>query len=232
MPSFVSHHDGGVVNSLLAAKDPSYTDPTQHLIKGQYMKDAAIRNHNKKWRAIAFLALFVPVVTGCQHGPFKQKTMAIAYAVPYESGIQVRPAIRRECNLERRVADEIASEIDGQFSAMKRVPLANAETPGLVLGMKIINVEGGVGAARGHKTLTVAGVLYEDGKKIGDFTATRRTKNGRHTCRMLWENIEEIAEDVSRWMQAPTLDAYLGDARPGDFRPLPSSERAAPGQDL
>ena len=153
-------------------------------------------------------------------------------ALPYESGIQVRPAIRRECNLERRVADEIASEIDGQFSAMKRVPLANAETPGLVLGMKIINVEGGVGAARGHKTLTVAGVLYEDGKKIGDFTATRRTKNGRHTCRMLWENIEDIAEDVSRWMQAPTLDAYLGDARPGDFRPLPSSERAAPGQDL
>lgn len=196
------------------------------------MKNTAARKHNKKWRALVFLTLFVPIVAGCQHGPFMQKTMAIAYAAPYESGIQVRQAIRRECNLERRVADEIASEIDGQFSAVKRVPLANADTPGLVLGMKIINVEGGVGAARGHKTLTVAGTLYEDGKKIGGFTATRRTKNGRHTCRMLWNNIEEIAEDVSHWMQAPTLDAYLGDARPGDFSPLPSSERVAPGQGL
>ncbi len=196
------------------------------------MKDTATWQHNKSRHAIALLALFVPVVTGCQHGPFKQKPMAIAYAVPYESGIQVRQAIRRECDLERRVADEIASEIDGQVSAMKRVPLANADTPGLVLGMKIINVEGGIGAARGHKTLTVAGALYDDGKKIGGFTATRRTKNGRHTCRMLWNNVEEIAEDVSRWMQAPTLDAYLGDARPGDFSLLQSSERAVPGQGL
>ncbi len=188
--------------------------------------------HDRNLSTIVFLALSAAVVAGCQHGPFKEKTMTIAYAVPYEPGIQVRRAIRRECDLERRVADEIADEIDGQVSSIKRVPLANADTPGLVLGMRIINVEGGVGAARGHKTLTVAGTLYEDGKKIGSFTATRRTKNGRHTCRMLWNNIEEIAEDVSHWVNAPTLDAYLGDARPGDLLLLQSSERAAPGQGL
>lgn len=196
------------------------------------MNDVTTCRHNQNRSALVFLALSAAIVAGCQHGPFKKKTMTIAYAVPYEPGIQVRRAIRRECDLERRVANEIANEIGDQFSSMKRAPQANAETPGLALGMRIINVEGGVGAARGHKTLTVAGTLYEDGKVIGDFTATRRTKNGRHTCRMLWNNIEEIAEDVSRWMDAPTLDAYLGDARPGDFSPLQSSERVAPGQGL
>lgn len=196
------------------------------------MKNATTWRHNKNRGTIVFLALFATVMSGCQHGPFKEKALAVAYAAPYEPGIQVRRAIRRECDLERRVANEIAYGIKGQFSSMQRVPLANAETTGLALGMKIINVEGGVGAARGHKTLTVAGTLYDDGKVIGDFIATRRTKNGRHTCRMLWNNIEEIAEDVSRWMLAPTLDAYLGDARPGDFKPLPSFEGAAPRQGL
>jgi hypothetical protein len=196
-----------------------YTGNNSLISEEWRMKDAAAWRHGQNLFAVLFLAAFMPVMAGCQHGPYKEKSMTVAYTAPYESGIEVRRAVRKECDLERRVAHEVASEIRGQVSAMKRAPVANADTPGLALDMKIINVEGGVGAARGNKTLTVAGTLYEDGKVAGSFTATRRTRHGRHTCRMLWENIEEIAEDVSRWMAAPTLDAYLGDARPGDFEP-------------
>lgn len=194
------------------------------------MKDAAAWRRSKNLFAVLFLAAFMLAMAGCQHSPYQAKSITIAYTAPYESGIEVRRAIRKECDLERRVAHEIAAETRGKFSMTKRAPVANAGSPGLALDLKIINVEGGIGAARGHKTLTVAGTLYEDGKVAGSFTATRQTKHGRHTCRMLWENIEEIAEDVSRWIVAPTLDAYLGDARPGDFVPPQPSEPPLPRQ--
>lgn len=177
--------------------------------------------------------LIVPALAllagGCQHSPWRDVAITVPYTAPYNTDIQVRSAVRRKCDLERRVAHEIASEIRSQFAAVLRRPAADAGTPGLALDLRIINVEGGVGAARGHKTLTVAGTLYRDGQRIGSFTATRRTKHGRHTCRMLWENIEEIAEDVARWLETPTHEAYLGDALPGDFyRPAPSGNTAPP----
>lgn len=190
--------------------------------------NAVACRHSKNLFAALFLAVLTLALTGCQHGPYKAKSMTIAHTAPYEPGIEVRRAIRKECDLERRVAHEIAAETRGWFSAINRAPVANANSPGLALDLKIINVEGGPGAARGNKTLTVAGTLYEDGKVAGSFTATRRTKHGRHACRMFWENIEEIAEDVSRWMAAPRLNAYLGDARPGDFAPLQTPGSSLP----
>jgi len=169
-------------------------------------------------RVLAALIIATPllVTTGCQHGPWEDKVITLPYAAPYETGLRVRPAIRRECDLERRVANEIGSTIRGQFASIQKRAVVNASTPGMALELRILHVEGKSGAARGHKILTVGGTLYEDGSVIGSFTATRRTKRGRHACRMMWENIEEISEDVSRWLETPTRDAYLGDARPGD----------------
>ena len=196
------------------------------------MKKTAVRQHNKNLVAAFFFAALMFVLPGCQHGPYKAKSMTIAYTAPYDSGIEVRRAIRKECDLERRVAHAVASEVRSRVSAIKRAPVANADTPGLALDLKIIGVEGGAGAARGNKTLTVAGMLHEDGKLAGSFIASRQTKHGHRTCRMHWENIGEIAEDVSRWMAAPTLDAYLGDARPGDFVPPQASEPTLPRQGI
>jgi len=173
------------------------------------------------------------LLASCQHGTDQTRAIVLPYAAPYETGIRVRPAIRRECDLERRVARVIASEIRGQFNPVKMVPPTNTHAPGLALDLRIINVEGKSGGARGSKSLTVAGKLYDNGNVVGDFIATRRTKRGRHTCRMMWENIEEIAEDVSRWLEAPTRNAYLGDAAPGDFyRPEDPAEKAVPSQPL
>lgn len=192
----------------------------------------ATRCTNLRTAAVLLVAVLA-VVSGCQHDPGRDRTITLPYAAPYETGIRVRPAVRRECDLERRVAHTIAAEIRGQFSAVRRAPAAGAGTPGLALDLKIINVEGRTGAARGHKSLTVAGTLYEDGKPLGNFTATRRTKRGRHACRMLWENIEEIAEDVSQWLEAPVPDAWLGDAQPGDFyRPGTGDPRSPASQAL
>ena len=196
------------------------------------MNNADVRRHHKNLLTAFFLAALMFVLSGCQHGPYKAKNMTIAYTAPYDSGIEVRRAIRKECDLERRVAHEIASEVRGRVSAIKRAAVVNADTPGLALELKIIGVEGGVGAARGNKTLTVAGTLYEDGKLAGSFIASRQTRHGHRTCRMHWENIGEIAEDVSRWMAAPTRDAYLGDARPGDFGPPRVPEQPKPPQIL
>ena len=196
------------------------------------MKDAVAWRRCKNLFAVLFLTTFMLAGAGCLHGPYKAKSMTIAHTAPYSPGIEVRQAIRKECDLERRVADEIAAETRGRFSAMKRAPVASADNPGLTLDLKIIRAEGGPGGASGNKTLTVAGTLYDDGKVTGSFTATRQTRHGHHTCRMLWKDIDEIAEDVSRWMAAPRLDAYLGDARPGDFAPPQTSGPSLPRQGI
>jgi len=166
-------------------------------------------------RFLLAVLLLAAGVSSCTHRA-PGKPIALSYAAPYAAGVRVRPAIRRECDLERKVVDEIASEIRGQFQSVRRAQTVGAGTPGLALELKIVGVEGKRGAAPGHKSLTVAGTLYENGTVIGNFIAMRKTKRGRHTCRMLHDNIEEIAEDISRWLEAPGRDAFLGDARPGD----------------
>jgi hypothetical protein len=156
---------------------------------------------------IALLALFATQAS------LAGDILTVPIRVPVAEGVSVPNAVLAECELERRLAKSLASEAKGPYKKVVMKPTVSAETPGHALDIKITAVLGsGGGRYSGPKSVTAEGTLYADGKILGTFVARRHTTRGRHTCRMLQRDAEEIAEDVGKWLKAPVMDARLGDA--------------------
>lgn len=139
--------------------------------------------------------------------------LTVPIRVPIAEGVSVPNAVLAECELERRLAKALASEAKGPYRKVLMKPTVSAEAPGHTLDIKITAVLGsGGGRFSGPKSVTAEGTLYAEGKVIGTFVARRHTNRGRHTCRMLHRDAEEIAEDIGKWLKKPVMDARLGDA--------------------
>lgn len=137
----------------------------------------------------------------------------IPIRVPIAEGVHVPNAVLVECEVERRLAKSLASEAKGPYKKVIMKPIVSAETTGHALDIKITAMlASGGGRYSGPKSLTAEGTLYAEGKVIGTFVARRHTNRGKHTCRMLHRNAEEIAEDIGEWLKTPVMDARLGDA--------------------
>lgn len=156
---------------------------------------------------IAVLALFATQAS------LAGDILTVPISVPIAEGVSVPNNVLAECELERKLAKSLASEAKGPYRKVAMKPVVSAETPGHALDIKITAVLGtGGGKYTGPKSVTTQGTLYADGKILGTFVARRHTTRGRHTCRMLQRDAEEIAEDVGKWLKAPVMDARLGDA--------------------
>jgi hypothetical protein len=139
--------------------------------------------------------------------------LTIPIRVPLQEGINVPNAVLAECELERKLAKYLASEAKGPYNKVIMLPTVSAATPGHALDIRITQVLApGGGKWSGPKVVTTAGTLYDGGQVLGTFVARRQTHKGRHTCRMLQNDAEEIAEDIGKWLKKPTMDAKLGDA--------------------
>ncbi|MFB0976533.1 MAG: hypothetical protein QMC73_02615, partial [Myxococcota bacterium] len=67
-------------------------------------------------------------------------------------------------------------------------------------------------------SLSIDGVLKEDGRVVGTFVGTRFARASlipfrRGECAVLREAVNLLAKDVVKWVRKPSLDARLGDAR-------------------
>ena len=139
--------------------------------------------------------------------------LTIPIRVPFQEGLKVPDAVLAECELERTLAKHLASEAKGPYKKVIMKPTVSAETPGHALDIRITDVMApGGGKWSGPKVVTAEGTLYDNGQVIGTFIATRHTHKGKHTCRMLQNDAEAIAEDIGDWLRKPTMDARLGDA--------------------
>ena len=139
--------------------------------------------------------------------------LTIPIRVPYQAGLNVPNAVLAECELERKFAKYIASEAKGPYKKVVMNPEVSAATPGHALDIRITQVLApGGGKWSGPKVVAAAGTLYSDGQVLGTFTAKRHTRKGRHTCGMLHNDAEAMAEDIGDWLGKPTMDARLGDA--------------------
>lgn len=140
-------------------------------------------------------------------------TLSIPKIVPFEKGIHVPEAVRAECALEQKVADYIREAASGEHQ-VKVVDGTSPKTPGKALGLTITAVLApGGGPWSGPKSVTVKGVLWDNGKQIGNFTARRHTSGGGGTCGMLARDAKEIANDIAKWLGSPGKDDMLGDAK-------------------
>jgi hypothetical protein len=61
--------------------------------------------------------------------------------------------------------------------------------------------------------MSVTGKLHDRGKVIGTFRAKRVSTGARSTCGTLAKIATVIGQDVATWLNAPSMDAEIGDAR-------------------
>lgn len=180
---------------------------------------------NNSWKRIALVSLFGGLLIGCgASNPVKQELSAKAMAnpvlvervTPYRKGVVVPNAVRTECKIQSQLPDFIEAYASERGIAVVKKPKAVAKK-GRVLQLDIINLVGTAGGAwSGAKSVTVEGKLFENGKMKGSFTATRFSGGGfmggyKGTCSILGRCVKALGQDIANWLQAPTMNARLGD---------------------
>ena len=141
-------------------------------------------------------------------------TLTIPGKAPFEKGVQVPDAVRAECGLEKKIPELMRDALGKKFDKVVLAPSVSAKTPGKTMSLTISHVLApGGGPWSGPKSLGVTGVLWDNGKLAGNFRAARGTTRGGGTCGMLARDAKEIAEDIAKWLDAPSKDAKLGDAK-------------------
>ena len=134
----------------------------------------------------------------------------VARTIPIAASAGASGAVQQECQLQTRLPEAIAQ-------AASDVQLV--DTPGKSgrwLELEISEVHGpGGGPFSGPKWMAVTGQLHERGKVIGSFRAKRLSTGGfvKGTCATLGGCASAIGRDIAAWLQAPTMNAELGDAR-------------------
>ena len=146
-------------------------------------------------------------------GAVANDSLTIPSKAPYEKGAAVPEAVRAECGLEQKVPEYVKDAV-GKNYQVKTANSVSGKTPGKALDLTINGVLApGGGPWSGPKSVTVRGTLWENGKQIGNFTASRYTTKGHGTCSMLQRDAKEIASDIAKWLGSPGKDDKLGDAK-------------------
>lgn len=137
--------------------------------------------------------------------------------VPFNEDAEVPGAVRRECKLDEQLADFLAQYAREKGITVEFAPQVTATSPGQSLVMEISDVVSDGNAFLGHhKSVTVKGKLYRDGKLAGSFKGRRNSMGGafggfKGSCSVLGRSVKVLGEDIAGWLAAPREDALLGD---------------------
>jgi len=127
--------------------------------------------------------------------------------------VEVPGPVKEECALDTRVPGFIKSSggdvvlVDKFSKSGRRLELSITE----------IHAPGG-GIFTGPKWMTVVGKLHNGGKLEGSFRAKRFSGGGafasfKGTCAIIGRAAKAIGQDIAGWLNAPSMNAELGDAR-------------------
>jgi hypothetical protein len=173
----------------------------------------SVRKIRVRSLALAGLAACAALVAAL---PALAEVTRIPRSIAFAPDSGVPEAVKAECALETKVPDFI-KHFGGD--AVEVVDGALDPKKGRVLRMEITEVHApGGGAFSGPKWMTVKGELFENGKSIGSFRAKRFSTGGafggfKGTCAIIGRCTKAIGQDIASWMQSPTPNAELGDAR-------------------
>ena len=137
----------------------------------------------------------------------------------------IKDAVKRECDLEGKLAQFIEQNAAGQYSSI--ITDASKHAKGQVLTITIEQVNGGRGrggwgrssvwgGSRGGNVVGVKGKLTKGGKTLGNYKAMRVTGGGafggfKGACAMLGRCVKTLGADIAGWLENPTRNASLGD---------------------
>ncbi|MGN2246415.1 hypothetical protein ACFWZ3_06970 [Frateuria sp. GZRR35] len=137
--------------------------------------------------------------------------------VPFNEDADVPGAVKRECKLDEQLSDFVAQYAREKGMTVDFAPQVTATSPGQSLVMEITDVVSEGNAFLGHhKSVTVKGKLYRDGKLAGSFKGRRNSMGGafggfKGSCSVLGRSVKALGEDIAGWLAAPREDALLGD---------------------
>lgn len=135
---------------------------------------------------------------------------AISGLAPFERGFLVRGAVLAECDLQRKVPQIVKSKLGDRAALVDDA----SKAPGRSLALEITQVDAFPGGGfTGPKSITVLGTLYENGNRIGGFTARGSDPYGVGVCVQLYRAVDEMAGDIRKWLESPGKDDLLGGAK-------------------
>lgn len=160
--------------------------------------------------AFAVLSVFVAASVQAQ-------ALMVQRPVPYSEDGEVSAKIREECKIDEQLADFLQ-----EFAKKEGIEVGFSQGPvdpakGRVLDLRITNAISMGNAFMGHqKSTSVAGTLYEGGRKVAAFKARRQSMGGafggyKGSCAVLGRTVKVIAQDVAGWLKSPADGAELGD---------------------
>lgn len=139
--------------------------------------------------------------------------------VPYAADNEIAGKIKRECKIPEQLSDFIAQGARAHGIETRFADSVNPQMPGRVLDVEITDaVSEGNAWVGHHKSTTVKGKLYQDGKLIGSFRGKRNSMGGmfagyKGSCSVLGRTVEALGKDIGEWLATPSLDADLGDLK-------------------
>ena len=130
--------------------------------------------------------------------------------LPFAPSAGASAKVQQEC----QVQTQVPAAIQEFGSDVQLVDQPSKGGRSLELSITEMHAPGG-GPFSGPKWMTVSGKLHDRGKLIGSFRAKRLSTGGmvRGTCATLARCAQAIGQDIAAWLNAPTMDAELGDAR-------------------
>lgn len=175
------------------------------------------------------------IVLGLAPSPVRAADGAITIAtlIPYAEKAEVRDSIRQDCGLSSKLSRSVVARSLKKSIAMVRLgnpnparaTLAdpssgeadNSASPNRSLELRITDAIETSGGLLPTHSLSIDGVLKEEGRIIGTFVGTRFARASfipfrRGECAILSEAVALLAKDVVRWVRKPSLDSRLGDA--------------------
>ena len=134
----------------------------------------------------------------------------VARTITFAPSAGASDKVKQECQIQTQVP----AAIQQAGTDVQLVDAPNKAARALELAISELHAPGG-GLFSGPKWMAVEGKLYEKGKLIGSFRAKRLSTGGmvRGTCATLARCAQAIGQDIAAWLNAPTMDGELGDAR-------------------
>ena len=136
--------------------------------------------------------------------------------IPFTKTTEVREAVRNECDLGGKLSGFI-KEYGSSYDLNIEQSTDIAGDQGKVLHVEITNVQGlGGGAWSGPKSVSIKGVLTENGKEVGTFHGSRHSGGGafagfKSSCAIFGRCVKALGRDVAKWLRSPSANASLGD---------------------
>ncbi len=141
----------------------------------------------------------------------------IQSSIPFKAENRIAANIKSECKLGERLSDALGIfAVKNGIGIIKQDKIDKA-AQGKTLYIEITDAVSGGNAFIGHrKFASVAGTLYNNGKKVAAFTGARLSGGGffgayKGSCAVLGRTTKVLGKDIINWLGNPVDGAHLGD---------------------